>query len=379
MKIAFDLRRIGNPGIGRYMKCLVEAITAQAPEHECLLVLPPGGESMVSAPSAEKIYPELKYYSVREQIELPQILRRHQVDLLHSPHFLLPLFLTIARPCPAVATIHDVIYLACPRDLPSRAGRLYYRGMMHACSHVATRIITDSEYSKSEIVRYLHADPGKIDVIYPGVDLGFHRVTDSAQLDAVRAKYDLDRDFILCVGIYKPRKNHAGLLRAFQRLHQNGGDAQLVIAGPMAEGEPMLRELAAELGIAEHVVFAGFVDEPDLHALYSAARVCACPSLYEGFGFTALEAMACGAPVVCSSATSLPEVAGQGALYADPNNPEEIASQLLRVLSDDILRTSLIERGTQNLQRFNWADTARQTLAVYYHALEMPMPKAAYA
>jgi glycosyltransferase involved in cell wall biosynthesis len=379
MKIAFDLRRIGNPGIGRYMKCLAEAITAQAPEHEYLFVLPPDGESLVNAPQAEKICPELKYYSVREQIELPRILRRHQVDLLHSPHFLLPLFLPIARLCPAVATIHDVIYLACPQDLPSRAGRLYYRTMMHACSRVAAHIITDSEYSKAEIVRYLHADPGKIDVIYPGVDPGFHRVTDSERLDAVRAKYGLDRNFILCVGIYKPRKNHAGLLRAFQRLRQSGGDAQLVIAGPMAEGESMLRRLAAELGIAQHVTFAGFVNELDLHALYSAARACVCPSLYEGFGFTVLEAMVCGTPVVCSSATSLPEVAGQAVLYADPHNADEMANQLLRVLSDGALRTSLIERGTQNLQRFNWANMARQTLAVYYHALEMPLPKAAYA
>ena len=375
MKIAFDLRRIGNPGIGRYMKCLVEAITAQAPEHEYLLILPPGAESMVKATNAEKIYPELKYYSVREQIELPRILRRHQIDLLHSPHFLLPLI----SPCPAVATIHDVIYLACPQDLPSRAGRLYYRTMMKACSRRAMRIITDSLHSRDEIVRYLHVDPRKIDVIYPGVDRGFHRVTDSAQLDAVRSKYGLDRDFILCVGIYKPRKNHAGLLRAFQRVRQNGSNAQLVIAGPMAEGESMLRRLAVELGIAEHVVFTGFVDEPDLRALYSAAHVCACPSFYEGFGFTVLEAMACGTPVVCSSATSLPEVAGEAALYSNPHNPEEIASQLSRVLSDATLRISLAERGTQNLQRFNWTDAARQTLAVYYSALEMPLPKEVYA
>jgi glycosyltransferase involved in cell wall biosynthesis len=375
MKIAFDLRRINNPGIGRYMKCLAEAITAQALEQEYLLILPPGGETLVKAPNAEKICPELKYYSVREQIELPRILRRHQVDLLHSPHFLLPLL----RPCPAVATIHDVIYLACPQDLQSRAGRLYYRFMMNACSRLAARIITDSEYSRGEIVRHLRANPEKIEVIYPGVDTGFRRVTDPARLDAVRSKYGLDRDFILCVGIYKPRKNHAGLLRAFQQVLQNGGKAQLVIAGPMAEGEAMLRRLAIELGIAEHVVFTGFVDEPDLCALYSQAQVCVCPSLYEGFGFTVLEAMACGAPVVCSSATSLPEVAGQAALYFDPHNLEEIASQLQRVLSDTALRTSLIEQGTQNLQRFNWADTARQTLAVYYRALEIPLPKAVYA
>jgi glycosyltransferase involved in cell wall biosynthesis len=375
MKIAFDLRRIGNPGIGRYMKCLAEAVTSQAPENEYLFILPPGGDDLVNAPGAEKICPPVKYYSLREQVELPRILSRHKVDLLHSPHFLLPL----VRPCLAVATIHDVIYRACPQDLPSRAGRLYYRAMMHACARVATRIITDSEHSRSEIVRYLRADPEKIDVIYPGVDPVFAPVTDAVQLAGVRSRFDIDREFILCVGIYKLRKNHAGLLRAFQRCLANGMQPQLVIAGPMAEGEVVLRRLAAELGIAKHVVFTGFVNDADLRVLYSSARICVCPSLYEGFGFTVLEAVACGAPVVCSYATSLPEVAGEAALYFDPHNPDEIARQLLRVFSDDALRAALIEQGRQNLQRFNWADTARQTLAVYHQALQLPMPKAAYA
>ncbi len=375
MKIAFDLRRIGNPGIGRYMKCLTESMVAHAPEHEYLLIMPPAGEGLVDAPKAEKIFPRLKYYSVREQIELPRILDRHKIDLLHSPHFLLPL----VRPCPAVATIHDVIYLACRQDLPSRAGRLYYRAMMNACSRLAARIITDSQYSRNEIVRYLHVDPAKIEVIYPGVDSGFCRITDSTQLDAVRSRYGIDRDYVLCVGICKPRKNHAGLLRAFRRLLDSGSRAQLVIAGPMGEGEHVLRRLADALGIAEQVVFTGFVDEPGLRVLYSAARVYACPSFYEGFGFTVLEAMACGTPVVCSSATSLPEVAGKAALYFDPHNPEQMAGQVLRIFSDAALRASLVERGRLNLQRFNWADTARQTLAAYHHALQMPLPKAAYA
>jgi alpha-1,3-rhamnosyl/mannosyltransferase len=375
MKIAFDLRRIGNPGIGRYMKCLVEALTAQTPENEYLLILPPDGDDLVDAPGAEKICSPVKYYSVREQIELPRILSRHKVDLLHSPHFLLPLL----RPCPAVATIHDVIYLACPQDLPSRAGRLYYRAMMNACARIATRIITDSEHSRSEIVRYLHADPEKIDVICPGVDTSFQRVTDAVQLAAVRSRFGIDREFILCVGIYKPRKNHAGLLRAFQRFLANGIQAQLVVAGPIAEGEAVLRRLAMELGVAEHIAFTGFVSDADLCALYSAARVCVAPSLYEGFGFTVLEAMACGAPVACSQATSLPEVAGKAALYFDPHDPGEMASQLVHVFSDDALRDSLIEQGRENLQRFNWAETARLTLAVYHQALRLPMPKAVYA
>ena len=375
MKIAFDLRRIGNPGIGRYMKCLAESITAQAPEHEYLLILPPRSEHLIHAPNAQKLCTGLKYYSFREQFELPQILSRHKVDLLHSPHFLLPLI----RPCPTVATIHDVIYMACPEDLPSLGGRLYYRLMMNACSRMATRIITDSEHSKAEIIRYLHTDPSKIEVVYPAVDPFFQSEALNAEIASMRFRFGIDRDYILCVGIYKPRKNHASLLKAFQLLLKSGVQSQLVIAGPMGEGEPILRGLARELGIAQHLTFTGFVNDADLRALYSGARVYVCPSLYEGFGFTVLEAMACGTPIVCSSATSLPEVAGKAALYFDPHKPEEMAAQLLRALSDDAVRASLIANGRSNLMRFNWAETARQTLAVYCQALQLPLPKAAYA
>jgi len=375
MKIAFDLRRIGNPGIGRYMKCLSEFVVAQAPEHEYLLILPPEGEHLIHAPNAQKLCTSLKYYSFREQFELPRILSRHKVDLLHSPHFLLPL----VRPCPVVATIHDVIYMACPGDLPSLAGRQYYRIMMNACSRMATRIITDSEHSRNEIVRYLHTDPEKIEVIYPAVDSFFHSEADSTRIASVRSRFGIDRDYVLCVGIYKPRKNHAGLLTAFRKMLDSGCQAQLVVAGPMGEGEPVLRRLAREFGIAEHVIFTGFVNDADLRALYFGARVYACPSVYEGFGFTVLEAMACGTPVVCSSATSLPEVAGKAALYFNPHNPEEMASQLVRAFSGDALRASLIAEGHRNLLRFNWKETARQTLEVYHQALQLPLPRAAYA
>jgi glycosyltransferase involved in cell wall biosynthesis len=357
------------------MKCLAEAITAQAPEHEYLLILPPKSEQLIHAPNAETLCTKLEYYSLREQFDLPRILSQHKVDLLHSPHFLLPLM----RPCPAIATIHDVIYLACPGDLSSPAARLYYRLMMKACSRMATRIITDSEHSRREIVRYLHADPERIEVVYPAVDPGFQSVQNATQIAAAHARFGVDRDYVLSVGIYKSRKNHAGLLKAFRLLLKTETRAQLVIAGPMAQGEPVLRRMAAELGITEHVIFTGFVNDADLRALYSGARVYASPSSYEGFGFTVLEAMACGTPVVCSSATSLPEVAGKAALYFDPEDPDEMARQLACAFSDDAMRTSLMAEGRRNLLRFNWPQTARQTLEVYHQALHLSMPKAAYA
>jgi len=372
-KIAFDLRRIKNPGIGRYMKCLVEALLAHE-QHEYLLIMPPGTEEMISVSGkrAEKLSSKLKYYSIREQLELPKILRAHRIDLLHSPHFMLPL----RRACPSVVTIHDVIYLACKQDLPSRLGRLYYRGMMAAAVRAADRIITDSEFSKQDIMRHLKIGSSKIDVIYPAVGAEFHRVTDEGRLQSMRSKYAISGEYVLYAGILKPRKNHAGLLRAFRRLLDAVGDAQLVIAGPKDEAETELRRLAEDLGVTAKVIFTGFVEECDLPALYSSARLYACPSLYEGFGFTVLEAMACGVPVVCSNQTSLPEVAGDAALYADARSPEQFGRALGQAWHDCKLRNSLVQSGHKNLQRFSWDRAAAQTLAVYHQVLGVPAEEA---
>jgi glycosyltransferase involved in cell wall biosynthesis len=366
MKIAFDLRRIKNPGIGRYMKCLVEAVVECAPEHEYLLILPPGEEEAVvcTGTNVEKITPSLKYYSLREQVDLPRILRRKKIGLLHSPHFNIPLI----RVCPTVVTIHDVIYLACREDLPSLAGRMYYRAMMAAAVRRADRIITDSEYSRRDIQRFFKAKDDRLDVIYPGVDQSIRKNVDSVKLCEVKSRLGIVSPYLIYTGIYKLRKNHAGLLQAFKTFVDRGGHAQLVIAGPMEDGEEMLRRLARDLGVADRVVFTGFVDDRDLPALYSGASVYACPSLYEGFGFTVLEAMACGIPVVCSKETSLPEVAGAAALYADARNPQEFGNALYQVFSDQALRAMLVSKGTNNLQRFQWKHAAEQTLAVYEKA-----------
>jgi len=367
MKIALDLRRIRNPGIGRYMKCLTEALLAVSPAHEYLLILPPDAAQMIEAPpgaQAEKIVSSARYYSLPEQVEIPRILRDHRVDLLHAPHFNIPL---ICR-CSRVVTIHDVIYLACREDLPSWAGRMYYKVMMSSAVRVADEIITDSKFSKEQIRQFIGTDRD-IRVIYPGVDPSFAPVTDDARIRQACSRYGIRGDYVLYTGIFKPRKNHAGLLRAFRRLTDLGVEASLVIAGPVDERQKEIRSLAEELKIADRVVFTGFVDEGDLPSLYSGARVYACPSLYEGFGLTVLEAMACGTPVVCSQGTSLPEVGGAAALYADARNPKEFGDALYKAFADVNLRATLRTDGFANVRRFSWNHTATQTLEVYQRAL----------
>jgi glycosyltransferase involved in cell wall biosynthesis len=366
MKIAFDLRRVGNPGIGRYMKGLVESVIACAPQHDYLLILPCGQQDGIcaDAPGVHKIASRVKCYSIREQAEIPYLLYREKVDLLHLPHFNLPLLC----PCRSVVTIHDVIYLACPQDLASVTGRLYYRAMISAAVRKADKVITVSEFSKQDILEHVKVAPEKLQVIYPGVDASFRPPSEDC-IREVRLRYGITSDYILYAGIFKPRKNHAGLIHAFRHFLDSGARAQLVIAGPPDQSVVAVRQLIDEFGLADGVVFTGFVSESDLPALYSGARVYACPSSYEGFGFTVLEAMACGVPVVCSQSTSLPEVAGDAALFADSSSPQEFGRALVQAVRDVSLRTKLVERGLANSRRFQWCWTAERVLDVYSSVL----------
>ena len=355
------------------MKCLVEAVVRRDAGHEYVLILPPNASEMFEASgNITTVISPTPYYSLREQIELPRILRRHNADLLHSPHFVLP----IAQVCPSVVTIHDVIYLACGEDLPSRTGRLYYAAMMRASTRLARQIITVSEFSRDEIVRYLNVDPRKIKVIYPAVDARFFGMRDQQDLKSVLYKYRIDDGYIFYTGIYKRRKNHQGLFRAFRHFVASGGSGKLVIAGPVGDGEKRLQDLAKELGIAGRIIFTGHVADSELLALYSGARVYACPSLYEGFGFTVLEAMACGVPVVCSTAASLPEVGGDAALYADARDPEKFAEALYRAFADPAEREELVARGFRNVSRFSWEHAADRCLEIYGAVVEKPLGRA---
>lgn len=355
------------------MKCLVEEILIQEPRGDYLLILPPGADDTIGAVGTNTtiITPKLKYYSIEEQIRLPRILREYKIDLLHSPHFVLP----IMRECPCVATIHDVIGIACKDDLGSTAGRMYYRAMISAAVRIAEQVIAVSKFSRDEIVRYLGIDHQKIKVIYEGIGSDFKRVCDGGELEKVRRKYRIENDYILYAGIYKPRKNHAGLFKAYRIFLESNPHSNLVIVGPMGDGQNELSRLAESLGIRDEIIFTGVVDDEELRSIYSAARVYACPSLYEGFGFTVLEAMACETPVVCSRDTSLPEVAGEAALFADPRVPEEFAAALHLAFTDAQVRSALIEIGKQNLQRFSWANAARDTLDVYRNAIQVSTRK----
>jgi glycosyltransferase involved in cell wall biosynthesis len=228
----------------------------------------------------------------------------------------------------------------------------------------ADAIIAVSECSKRDAVRLYGIPPDKIRVIYEGVDPHFAPVTNTAKLSAVRAKYNLPEHFIVHVGTIEPRKNLPLLFEVIAQARAHS-DQHLVIAGKLGWlTEPILAKVT-ELGLENRVTFTGFVADEDLPALISAATLLAMPSKYEGFGLPVLEAMACGTPVIASNASSLPEVGGEAALYARPNDPASWAQLIDRVWTDAELRASLREKGFKQAAKFKWATMARETAEVY--------------
>src|SRR5579859_10449 len=203
MKIAYDLRRITNPGIGRYMKSLVKEIVHLAPEHEFVLIMAPGTHHLLENDTpVQQIIARSKYYSVAEQLELPALLRKFNVDILHAPHFVVP----VKKSCATVVTIHDAIHLVYPQDIGSRIGRVYASWMMRLAANVADRVITVSEFSKTDLVRLLGTDPNKISVIATFLKEDLLPIRDQATMDTIRTRYGIKRDYILYSGIYKERK-----------------------------------------------------------------------------------------------------------------------------------------------------------------------------
>ncbi|MFQ5811568.1 MAG: glycosyltransferase family 4 protein, partial [Anaerolineae bacterium] len=226
-------------------------------------------------------------------------------------------------------------------------------------------LIADSSATKRDLIERYGIEPDKITVVYPGYDtLASRPVRDEKAIEAVKARYDVVGDYILFVGTLQPRKNLTRLIEAFSNLQYPISNIQLVIAGKRGWLYEKIFRRVEELNLEGTVLFPGYIAAEDLPALLYGARLFVFPSLYEGFGLPVLEALACGTPVVCSNASSLPEVAGDAALLVDPLDVEGLAAAMERVLGDEELRAELIERGFEQARKFSWERCARETLDV---------------
>jgi glycosyltransferase involved in cell wall biosynthesis len=231
-------------------------------------------------------------------------------------------------------------------------------------------VLTVSEASKRDILKYFHIPEAKVDVIYNGIDERFWSPPDAADVDRIRERYQLDGRFVLYAGNIKPHKNIERLIEAFHTLKQHGfDDVKLLIIGDEVSKYATLRRAVHRYKLHKHVRFFGFVPDQTLAVLYRLAALFVFPSLYEGFGLPPLEAMASGTPVITSNVSSLPEVVGDAALLIDPYEPDAIAAAIERLLTDARLREDLRARGLKRAREFSWDQSVQRIRAIYYEVL----------
>ncbi len=368
MRIVLDARKLHDFGIGTYIRNLVTGLGALDATSDYVLLTKPGDADAASAagPNFRTVVERAKPYSVAEQWRIPMAVARARADLLHEPHYVLP---PLTR-CRTVVTIHDCIHLRFPEYLPGKAAFFYAHTMMRLAARKADRVLTVSEASKRDILHYTGVPADKVTVIHNGLDARFAAAPDAAAIDRVRQRFQLDHPFVLYVGNIKPHKNLERLIAAFAAARPAGPDGlKLVVIGDETSNYPSVRQAVHRHRLDKHVRFFGFLPAPTLVVFYRLAQAFVFPSLYEGFGLPPLEAMANETPVVTSNVSSLPEVAGDAALLVDPYDVASIADGILRAVTDEPLRQTLIARGRERARHFSWAKAAADTLAAYRHVL----------
>lgn len=361
MRIALDVSPLARnrAGIGTYIAHLLTALVRIAPDHDYWFYTP--------QPLPEPDRSVFGYHPSVRIVQCPPFLmglraRWDRVDLFHGLNFKLRGWGRFG----GIVTIYD---LSVDRlGLPSRKlfgqRRSFLRTKRAALR--ASRVVTISEHSAVDLVELYGVPHERIAIVSPAVSPEFSLVADAGAIAAVKARYGIHREaFVLSGGGAEPRKNIAMLVEAFGRAPRLRTAMNLVVVGGMDHGADAIREAVGRTGLESAVVFPGHVPLDDLRALYTGCALFAFPSLYEGFGMPPLEAMACGAPVVCSNASSLPEAVGDAALLVDPRDPEAWAKAMMRVVDDAALREDLRRRGALRAKAFSWEQSARDLLKVY--------------
>ncbi len=364
MRLGVDIREWEpgrRTGIGMFLEMFVSEAPRQRPGLQLLLygnaatALPSGG-----ALSVRRLPEPFRLWF--DQVSLVRGVRADGAEVLLSPYYKMPL----ACPCPAVITIHDLLFLEYP-PTPRHATALYrllFRVGATLMIRRAAAVLTDSEWSRRDILHRFGLPAGRVVVTPLGVSPRFRPIPPELARP-VAARYGLEGDYVLYVGNFRPHKNVGGLLEAYAALPAPlRAGVSLALAGAPETGAAPLRAWAAARGLTQAVRFLGSVPDADLPALYSAATLFCFPSLAEGFGLPPLEAMACGAPVLCSDAAALPEVVGEAASLVNARRPEALAAALEALLTDGVTRARLRERGPARAAAFTPGRFAAGVLAV---------------
>ena len=347
-------------GIGWFAHETLSRITKAHPEHTFLFLFDrPYDPRFVYGPNVVPIVvpPPTRHpllYRLWFGWMVPRILRKHNADLFLSPDGFLSL--SVPDRTPQLSVMHDLNFEHYPADLPKAYSR-YYRSFFPHFAKKAARIVTVSEFSKQDIVKHYGVAADRIDVVHNGVSAVYTPLPVEEQ-HGVRQQLTGGAAYFICVGSMHARKNVARLLLAFDRLAAERPDLRLVFVGERMFHDPRMDAAWAEVKHTDRVIFTGRLGQQELRKALGAAMAMVYVSYFEGFGIPVAEAMKCGVPVVCANATSLPEVAGEAALYCDPFNVDDIARAMRTMATDAALREHLSEQGLLRAERYTWDRTA---------------------
>jgi glycosyltransferase involved in cell wall biosynthesis len=371
VKIAIDIRRMTEFGVGTYTRNVVRTLGRLDRENKYFLIGSPEKVKEIGPlPANFHTVPLLESdTTTKGYFEFRVILKRLECDLVHIPHLF---WMPRALPCPYVMTVHDLLeHMSRTRGRSSFRRALHYQLTRRVLAGAA-RIFAVSQFSKSEIEKLFGIPSSRIEVVYNAIDERFlHGHASAADRQLIAERYLVTYPFLLYAGRISPHKNLVRIIEAFSVLRgeldkeDRFPDLKLIIIGDDLSGHPDLRRTVIRSGVQNEVRFLGFVPIEVLRIFYDVANVFLFPSLYEGFGLPPLEAMAHGTPVVTSNSSSLPEVVGNAAVLVNPENVFEIMRATHRVLVDQNLRERLKLRGYEQAKRFSWDNSVRRILKVY--------------
>lgn len=377
-RIVIDARLWSESGIGRYIRNLIsslqkidksnkQSLRSNDLEYFILLLKKDYDNLKFENKNFRKVEADFKWYGLSEQIELPGILKSLKPDLVHFPHFNMPLFYRGKF----IVTIHDLIHhhfhmrRATTKDPFTYKIKTWgYKQIFNNAISKSSQIIVPSIFVKKQIIDEYQIPDNRIIVTPEAVE---QSIIDAASknhqdiLEKLKQKYQIKGQYLYYVGNAHPHKNLQVLIKVFQKIRKKYPDYQLVLSGP---NHHFWQQIRKEKDF-DNVIFTDFVSDKEMVAFYQNAIAFIMPSLEEGFGIPVLEAMACSCPVISSNAASLPEVGGEAVLYFDPKNEEDMLQKIQQVLSDERLRKELIQKGNRKFKDFSWEKLAKKTWDIY--------------